>query len=214
MSSIWNEINTNAAVLSEGIAAFTALVLWKKLSSKYLYIFPIILVLIFLVEFGAGIFISSEWKPFVYNLLSIITFSGYSFIFIMHIPDKKYKDIIKICVVLYFLSALVNSWCVNIFHDSHQISYIVGGINMILFAVMYFLSILNNSKTLTIKQDLMFWISIGLLLFYVGYLPIKLSRFYFSITVNPFLILQKVQLLLIVIMNFCFILGLVWMKKR
>jgi len=214
MSSIWNEINTNAAVLSEGIAAFTALVFWRKLSNKYLYIFPIVLVLIFSVEIGAGIFSESEWKPLIYNLLSIITFSGYSYIFFRHISDNKYKEIIKVCTIGYLISVFANCLCVSIFHDSHQISYIVGGINMIIFPVMYFISILNNSKTLTIKRDLVFWISIGLLLFYVGYLPIKLSRFYFSITINPFLILQKVQLLLIVIMNFCFILGLVWMKKK
>jgi len=186
MSSIWSEININAAVLSEGIAAFIALVYWRKLSYKYLYVFPIILVLIFLVEFGAGMLISSDWRPLIYNLLSIITFCGYSYIFFRHIPDNKYKEIVKICTIAYLISVVANCFCVSILHDSHQISYIVGGLNMIIFPVIYFLSILNNSKTLTIKQDLMFWISIGLLLFYVGYLPIKLSRFYFSIAANPF----------------------------
>ncbi len=214
MSFNWNDIFTNAAVLSEGIAVFTAIALSRNLPDKRLFVFPIILAIIFSVELGSGLFITNDWKPLTYNLLSIITFSGYSYIFFNHIKDDKYKNIIKICVLVYMISILINCWCANIIHESHQISYIVGGINMILFAVMYFLSILKNSKSLTFKHDLMCWISVGLLLFYVGYLPIKLSRFYFSIHLNPYLVLKKVQILLIVIMNFCFTLGLVWMKKK
>lgn len=210
----WSYLYANAAVLSEGIAAFCVIVFRKNLPDKGLLIFPLILTLIFTVELGSGIFISEHWKPVVYNLLSIITFSGYSYIFFKHISDEKYKSIVKVLSILYLLSVLTNTWHVSIFDKSHQFSYIVGGINMILFPVMYFLSILNNSKFLNFKQDLVFWISTGLLLFYVGYMPIKLSRYFFSIHANPFFILMQVQILLVIIMNFCFILGSIWMKKK
>ena len=60
----------------------------------------------------------------------------------------------------------------------------------------------------------MFWISTGLLLFYVGYLPIKLTRKVFATAIDNYLILALVHVLLVIFMNIFFIIGLIWKRKN
>jgi hypothetical protein len=67
---------------------------------------------------------------------------------------------------------------------------------------------------LVIKNDLLFWVSVGLFLFYIGYIPIKIIRTWFYKPDSFFEILLVIQSSLIIIMYLFFLTGFLWMKKR
>jgi len=212
MQLLNSSIFPNAVILLEGIAAFLSILYIGEFYKRKLIIFPIILFSIVSVEIISSF--NYPYKQLVYNLLALLTFGGYSYLFHSQVLGDKYKTIIKSCLILYVIAVFANACSVNILTTSHQFSYVIGGCLMIIFPVIYFLSLLNNSKTLILKEDIVFWIGIGLLLFYVGYLPIKIFRFLKATENNFYPSLRAVQLFLVILMNVSFILGCLWMKKK
>jgi hypothetical protein len=111
--------------------------------------------------------------------------------------------------------ALINPFLQDFVIEPQLYTYVVGAVILIGCIILYFIEILGSTGILYIREDLLFWISVGLLLFYVGYIPIKLTRYFFAIeNVDVYMNLRRVHLLLILIMYGCFITGFLWMKRR
>ncbi|PCJ94463.1 MAG: hypothetical protein COA50_11925 [Flavobacteriaceae bacterium] len=63
-------------------------------------------------------------------------------------------------------------------------AYLVGGIVTIIGTILYFMDYKRRSQQLFDSRDIMSWLSVGLLVFYSGYLPIKIIRQY-ALLNNP-----------------------------
>jgi hypothetical protein len=204
----------NIVIICEGLAALLSLVYYKNYTNRYLKFLPILLISIFINEFLSVYVIQSQSTALVYNVLSFMTFNYYLWVY-----RNAYVNTVHIRVSL-FLAVIINlSYIIEFFSNgfgstSLVYSYSLGGIIMIISTVFYFMKKLEQENSLHLKTDILFWISTGNLLFYVGYLPIKLSRIFYS-DINDHLInLHLLHLLLIIILNTCLILGFKWAQKN
>ena len=128
--------------------------------------------------------------------------------------NAKYKNWIILSAVVFIASGIINLFFQSFLSESQLLAYITGAVLLLFCIVLYYIEILSTSKVLIIDRDLLFWVSVGLLLFYVGYIPIKLTRIYFEYQDNLFFSLRIIHRLLIVILNACFIIGFLWTKKK
>ncbi len=201
------------AIASEGIAAILSLILFHKYNKTPLKYIPIILWYSFSNEL-IGIFLLNSYNVILYNIYNIVFFLYFFYLF-QHILQHKRTKLWAIYSGIIFLVAIItNLFYHNFLLESQLISYLIGAILLIICIVLFYIEIINSSKILYIKTNLFFWISTGLLLFYIGYIPIKLVRSFYELKDNLFLSLSLVQYLLIIIMNSCFIIGFLWMKKK
>lgn len=155
-------------------------------------------------------------NKFIYNIYYLIHFTFFFYIFMKMIENDRFKKKIKIALILFWLFFLGDIIFTGIFKDAFIITYIAGACILIFCIILYYISILQSSLVLVIKNDLLFWVSVGLFLFYIGYIPIKIIRswFYESNDLSFFNILMVIQSSLIIVMYLCFLIGFLWMKKR
>lgn len=183
-----------------------------------LKLLPIILFLTMITEY-LGYYLKDvvydiPLNKFIYNLYYLIHFSFFFYIFMRMIENDRFKKNIKIGLVIFWLFFLSDLVFAGIFQSSFARTYIAGAAILIFCIILYYISILQSSLVLVIKNDLLFWVSVGLFLFYIGYIPIKIIKTWFYKPDSFFEFLLVIQFSLIIIMYLFFLTGFLWMKKR
>lgn len=210
-----NTILEYSVIGLEGLTALFAFIFYKKYSHTYLRFFPWLLLYVFLNEIFAGYFNSLFGNnAHIYNVYNIIFFMYFYFVFYTNEQRKSYKLWILIAAICFMVTSIVNAVYQPFGSQPQLLSYIVGACVLLFCIILYFIEILYTPQILHIRKDLLFWVSIGLLLFYVGYIPIKVSRAFFEQKDNNFITLGIVHCILVIIMNTCFIIGFLWTKKK
>ncbi|WP_347372814.1 hypothetical protein [Aequorivita sp. Q41] len=195
------------------IIALIRLPLYKDTPLKYL---PIILFITLATEF-VGQLLKIGHRDFIfliYNIYYFLYFSFFFYVFMKVIDVVSFKKCIKIGLAIFWLVFLGDIVFSSILKESFIITYIVGAGILILCIILYYISILQSSLVLVVKNDLLFWISVGLFLFYIGYIPIKIIKTWFYKPDSFFEILLIIQFSLIILMYLFFLTGFLWMKKR
>jgi hypothetical protein len=88
--------------------------------------------------------------------------------------EKKWP-IIGACVYLLswlaeiFFSQAVKGWFMSF-------SYTMGNITLLSLIILFFIKFINSREILSYKQSMMFWVSLGLLSFYLGTFPFYALR--------------------------------------
>lgn len=197
------------------IVAFIAVVrypAYKNTPLKYVFI---ILIYTAVNEIIGGFKLYSNYNNvLIYNIYNIVYFLFFYNAFWHSVTKKKYKTWIIISIGVFIFASVINPFFQNFITESQLLAYVVGACALLFCIILYYIEILATSKVLLIRRDLLFWISVGLLLFYVGYIPIKLTRVFFEYQDNVYLALRIVHRILILILNGCFIIGFLWMKKK
>ncbi len=204
----------NTVLIIEIIAAGVALISFSNYKHTPLKYFPILLVYTVVNEFIGGIGIFKTNNVVIYNIYNIIFFLFFLWVFWHFIANKRFKKWILGAVIIFMLTCIINPIFQNFIRESQLFTYLIGACTLLFCIILYYIEILSTSQVLIINQELLFWISVGLLLFYVGYIPIKLTRVFFEFHNNMYINLRIVHRLLIIILNGCFITGFLWMKKK
>ncbi|MAN59643.1 MAG: hypothetical protein CMC08_07390 [Flavobacteriaceae bacterium] len=200
----------------EGMAALASIIYWPKYRKTPLRWLPIILVYVFLLElYAIEIYYKYlGYNALFYNVYNISFFLYLYYVFHQYIREPRYRNWIVAGSTIFIAASVLNVFFEDFQTRPQLLAYIVGACLLIFYIILYYIEILSTNKVLNLRQNLLFWISVGLLLFYVGYLPIKLTRTYFSSHDNLFMTLQFVHWLLIIIMNGCFTIGFIWTRKK
>lgn len=185
-----------------------------------LRLIPVILFFTLATEFIGG-YIKYEYRDtlsniILFNVYYLFYFSLFLYVFMRIIEEEKFKWYIKISIIIFWIFYISDFVFTDIFTQSFTRSYFAGASGLIFCIILYYISILQSSLLLVVKNDLLFWISVGLFLFFVGYIPIKIIKswyFYFQME-SFFQILLIIQFSLIVVMYSFFLIGFLWMKKR
>ena len=187
--------------------------LYKDTPLKF---FPIILLFTIITEFLGGYIrdFTGQTNIVVFNIYYLFYFSLFHYVFLKVIEVESFKKYIKIGMLIFWGFYIRDLFVVDIINSSFIASYIAGAGILIFCITLYYISILQSSLVLVIKNDLLFWVSVGLFLFYIGYLPIKIMRTLFFETSKFFPNLIVIQFSLIIIMYLFFLTGFLWMKKR
>lgn len=187
--------------------------LYKDTALKF---FPLILLFTLITEF-LGKFIVAVYGPpniIIYNIYYLLYFSFFFYIFMKSIEVERFKIYIKGGFGIFLLIYIRDLVGLNIVYKPFIFTYIAGAGILVFCILLYYISILQSRLVLVVKTDLLFWVSVGLFLFYIGYLPIKIIRTWFFKPDSFFEVLLLIHYSLIVIMYLFFLTGLLWMKKR
>lgn len=140
----------------------------KNTSEKY---FVYYLSFVFTIEM-LQIILHNYYKlntSFIYNLYDIVTFSFFIYWYYKVLDSKK---LVKMAAVIYLI-ALISSLFINdFFSENLNSSIYIGALLILILTIIYFSELLNKDEIINFSQNSKFWISLGLVVFYIGYLPI------------------------------------------
>lgn len=203
---------------SYAIVFFASIFYYKKYSHTVLKHLPFIFLTTLLLETFSGYFasINNNNNLILFNFYDLIFYPFYFFTLFNYLDNEKYKKIIIAFFIIFCITAIINVYLQDFLSEFQLLTNSAGAILLIVSLILYFVETLNSNKVLTLQNNLMFWVSIGLLIFHVGATPILLIRSLIlpNYVGETMLNLYIVQLILIYIMNLLFITGFICAKKN
>jgi hypothetical protein len=167
---------------------------------------------------GTLIFYTDEngnhYTVWFYNLLRFVTFTTLFYVYHAYLKNMAFKKWIKVFSIIYIIFSLIN-WVFiqNFIKDKSEIPRILGSLFLIATIVFYFIELLRSEKIVVYHRILLFWVSVGLLLFYTGTIP-------FVLKYNGYALIPGVHKLFLIIyilgiiMYLTFTFGFIWSKKE
>jgi len=155
-----------------------------------------------------------DYNYWLYNLLYIVFFIVILVIYLRSIKNSVQKKIIKYFILIYILISIINwSFIQNFLFEMSTLPFVLGSIFLIISVIFYFIQLLKSEKIKTFHKELLFWISIGLLLFHAGTIP-------FALKLNDYVLIPGIHKLFLIIyvlaisMYLVFTFGFIWSKKH
>jgi hypothetical protein len=173
----------------------------------------------FSLDFTANILYEFDYENlYVYNVLTLIEFNILFFLYKKLSHEPLTQKLIRIGLPLFnliWLSSTIFYIVQGQFWKYNPVSAASGSILVSLVLVLFFREMLVSNKILNYKKDLSFWISFGLLVYYLGTTPVASLLNFLSkhskITIYDF---TSIQFYLSVFMQSCFIFGILWSQKK
>jgi len=191
-------------------AFIISVLIFPRLKGTPLRLFPFFLFFIVLVEF-TGRYIRMvllQTNAWLYNISTTLEFVFYAYIFVLQLRDPALKKATSRFMVIYPLLVLLNLLFVQGFRQFHSYTMVVGSIFMIIFCCLYFYELLLNPLEGDLLRDPMFWISTGILFFYLGDLSYNLLfNLLQKYAVNTGKLFQSINNNLILMLYSCFIIA-------
>lgn len=204
--------------LFELATALIASVFYKKYSGSFLKYFLVMLWLIFFIEVFVwimkrnGIMLQNN---FLYNVITSLQYIFYFVLYYKTVRNITYRKWIVGFAVAFILSVIVNFlWLQKLTLTAafHSYTFTLGAIFLIVIIGLFLIDILNTEKILYFTRYVMFWISIGLLMFYTGIIP-----FIISLNLLPSMLGTDSLTIVFITLNFlmyaCFSLGFIISNK-
>lgn len=107
---------------------------------------------------------SNSW--FILNVLF------YMFFYLFSIKNLVSKKIIISLISVYILINISMLFYIDYTKEYFVYSWIIGQFFIVVSIMIYFVEVLKSEVILTIQKSLIFWISLGVLIFNVGLLPV------------------------------------------
>ena len=196
------------------LSSFLSTVLPLKHKTDIDPLFRFLFLLMLVVEIlGYGIPRISEWDNyFIYNTYTVIFFlCCFRFYFQLTKSDLWKKVIYTFSAILIPLFLIVTYYNGTFFSDVQVQTFYFGCIVTTILAVRYLLSILRSEEIYDFYRSRSFWISCGLLVFCIPFIPIIVSYKYMLFDYKTLEILKS---LLIIFMHICFIISFQWTLRR
>ncbi len=196
-------------------ALFSVIYFYKVKKAPVLKYFTILLWYVFLNDL-LGLYIRekiSDYNAIIYNIYYGINFVYLFILYRQNIKGRKSKSIVILFLSIYVFVYIINGFFENYLIQFQSIPYIIAAFFLIITIIIYFIETLNSDRILHIKKRLLFWISVGLLLYYMGNLPFRIVRNYYTeLSSSTAMIL--VNFSLTIVMNVCFIIGFIVSNKK
>ena len=207
------------------IAVITGTIYYYKYKHTYLKYFLLLLWYIAFTEFFGDYILNNDiliytdengkkYNLWIVNLLYTIFFPVIFYIYLKEIKNNKYRLWIKIFLIGYLIISVMNWYILqNFLTEWSELPFIIGSFSTMVTIIFYFIELLKSDKVAIFHRTLLFWISVGLLLFHAGSIP-------FTIKINGYALIPGThQLFLImyvlaIIMYSTFTFGFIWSKKE
>lgn len=207
------------------LTLMVSIVRYNRYFDTILKFFPILLAYTFLNEL-LGVIIRrypdyslfknleySEYNFILYNIFSLFFFGFFYVVYWKLISNERYKKWIKRISVFVLLFYLVSCIFQNPINTDLYYANAFGSWALLFCIGLYFIEKRQNKRTIYQPYNLVFWISIGLIVFYtvfpfiflIGYLDFETwEKFHF----------RTVLRILIVLMYSIFIIGFIFGRRR
>ncbi len=210
------------------IYAITVMIsLWRypKYFDTILKYFPILLMYTFLNELLgtlvryeefefvlSDIYRNNNW--IIYNIYNIVFFLYFYYVFWNYVKNNVYRKVILYGSVLFVLASLVNPFFQSFTYESQVYAYLVGAVVLVISILCYFSFTHDTFDTWFRDRNLLSWLSLGMFIFYLMYIPIKIIRYQRALEqLNDIPLVRRTHLVLILVMYGCFVIGF-WKMGR
>ena len=157
------------------------------------------------------VYYNNNWL--IFNIYNIVFFGYFYYVYYSYISNTKNRNFIKLGAVAFLSSCLVNIFFVSFTTKPQLTAYIIGAIVLLSCIFFYWNNLKKQYGVWFLTRDLLSWLSLGMLIFYLGYVPIKIARNYPSLY-DFGTLLREIHLILIIMMNGCFAFGFILMRRR
>jgi len=187
---------------------------YKKIKESFpLKMFLFFLVYSFFTEV-AGMFFAFYSKvntAVIYNSWNVVNYLFYTYFFLGKIENKTKSLFIKGFAAIFIVLFLVNAlFFQNYLNHIFKNNIILGKVFMIVVIMIYFTELLKSDLILNIKESLFFWISIGVFIYSIGFIPVFVIAEYISYQ-GAF---RYITFGLNILTSLCFITGFLISKKQ
>lgn len=162
---------------------------------------------------GLYIRLDNGVNAILYNIYHVINFTFYFLLYWYYLNNIKNKKLVFTLSITFIISFIINGFYENYLIEHQRFPYIIASFFIVITIVLYFFEILNSEKVLHTKRNLLFWISVGLLVYFVGNLPFRILRNYYA-ELSDATVSFLIKFTLTILMNMCFIIGFVWSDKK
>ncbi|WP_034922921.1 hypothetical protein [Gillisia sp. CAL575] len=126
-----------------------------------------------------SLFTRNVW---LYNWLHLISLSFYSFLYIKQIERIKYKRILNYALLIFIGFGIIKLSSTNQIFFTYDMSILIAGVVLLIIAIStYYFELILSDRILYLKNNLLFYVSIGLLIWHLCVPPIQIYSAYFSI---------------------------------
>ncbi|MFT3946099.1 MAG: hypothetical protein QM763_03915 [Agriterribacter sp.] len=205
----------------ELLAAFTGIIYWQKLKQNYWKWFVIYLVIIatteLVCEFIGYVLHNRQLNAFVNIYFSIpFQFIFFFWLFYKWFQNPAKKKLAVAGFIIYTLSLATDFFY---FRDKQlwffSFSYITGNVFLLVLTLFFLFDFIRSEQILYYRSNMMFWVCIGLLIFYLGSLPLfglwnTLAKNYPAIFNAYWMILINLNYL----MYLCFTISFIWGSQK
>lgn len=182
-----------------------SLIFINKFKSKQYYFFISYLIFAIIADFIGGLITESSdaWVFNIYTFFEYSSVAGIYYFLNKNTFSKKvifYMSIIFYCIYAFsFIYTPLQRYTVIVLHFF-----------VLPFLFLYFQELLNSKKIINYKKELFFWITVGLLIYYLGTLPFITLSFIEQLQTK---VLYTIPGVIVVIMHLIFIGNLIWLRK-
>ncbi len=211
----WQLIVLNILELS---ACITGFLYWKKIKNSFWRWFPVYLGVIFLTEITGEYFLYElhdlETNIAIYSYFGIpLQFFFLYWLFYQHFKNTKNSKWPLLSAAIYSFCWLGDTFFFDMLFDSF--SYTIGCTLLLILLLIYFIKFLNSRQLLSYKFSMMFWVCLGVLIFYIGALPFfGLRTVYYSQFPEFFYVYWYVQFVLNYLMYISFCISFIWGQPK
>lgn len=205
-----------STLFMELLSAIIGSIYYYKYKNSVLKNFLIYLWVVVFIEYAGYIstkYLDIKYTGFIFNSYFFLSYIYISSLYLRIIRDLKKKKAIRFFFGIYLISVLIGGFYENYITDFLSIPFITASFLIVSQVAFYFIEVLNSERVLHVNKNLFFWISIGLLIFYVGNIPFRIALKYYM-EKESYTILFSIFYLLIILLNLCYIIGFIWSDKK
>ena len=206
--------------IMEAIACIAGFLAWKKIKDSYWKWFPVYLAFIVVSEFIGNytqVHHLEHLNKAYFNYFEIpIEFLFFFWIFHMAFRRIIYSHLPMICTCIYIACWLADIFYLRIYFNQSKFwfdsfSNTMGNLLLLILILRYFTELVSSDAILHFKSDMLFWVSTGLLIFYLGTFPFfGLYNILARVDQEFFLTYKYIMYVLNCIMYLSFTFSFIW----
>lgn len=198
---------------------------YKKYFDTILKYFPVFIaytffteILGYFIKFHEGFqFFSDErysWdNVIIYNVYSVVSFLFFYYIYWTILKTEKYKKWVKIGAIVGATGYIISMFFQDPFHINLYYADLVASLILLFAIALYFKEKKEETYPYLMTHNLLFWISLGLVIFHI-FFPFIFLMLYEAFDFYYKYHLHKLLIILIVVMYCLFSIGFLISKRK
>ena len=134
-------------VTASFIASLSVFFIHKNKFPFLKYFTPFLFLTLMAETYGSYLSFIHKTNVWLYNFFSIFEFGFYFFIISLFIRNARMQKIIRISIVIYITSAVINILFIQGMKTFHTITYSLGCLLIVTFCIYYFLELFQLPKS-------------------------------------------------------------------
>ena len=153
-----------------------------------------------------------NYNTIIFNIFDIIFFLYFFYVYYHIIDNSRSKKIITYGSILFIISCILNLFTQDFYIEPQNYAIIIGSLILLYAVLMYLYNTFIEKHSLPLRNNLLFWISTGLLIFYIWY-PISMYILTFNYSLYTEYNLSVYHYATIGLFYSCIIIGFTLMKR-